>query len=194
MATMSILETPGHTTWQIDPAASRIEFSIHKRLFFVKHLTVIGRFSDVSGTISLDEQDPATARATVTIGAASIDTQNARRDKHLRTADFFDVEQHPTLTFRSRRIEPIDPSTGHYRVVGDLTVRGVTRGVVLDARYAAAQGSGREQRMTLTLTAPLNRRDFGITWTSPVIKVWDELVITLTIEATRVPARTLVGA
>ena len=113
-----------HTFYQIDPAASRVEFAIGLRLFFVKGSTVTGRFADVAGTITLDEQDPGTARATVTIGAASVDTRNERRDTHLRTADFFHVDQHPTLTFRSRRVEPVDPAAGRYRVVGDLTLHG----------------------------------------------------------------------
>jgi len=174
-----------HATYQIDPAASRVEFSIRKRLFFVKKLTVTGRFSAVEGTITLDEQDPGTAQAEVTIGAGSIDTGNAKRDKHLLKADFFHVDQHPTLTFRSRRVEPVDAAAGRYRVVGDLTVRGVTRDVALETHYIPARGGEHDQRIALTLTAPLNRQDFGITWSSPVIKVADDLTITLTIEATR---------
>ena len=113
-----------HTTYQIDPVASRVAFTIGHRLFFVKSAEVTGHFADVAGTITLDDQDPGTAQAAVTIGAASIDTGNARRDTHLRTADFFHVDQHPTLTFRSRRIEPVDPAAGRYRVVGDLTLHG----------------------------------------------------------------------
>ncbi len=175
-----------HATYQIDPAASRVEFAIGLRLFFVKGSTVTGRFSDVAGTITLDEQDPGTARATVTIGAASVDTRNERRDTHLRTADFFHVDQHPTLTFRGRRVEPVDPATGWYRVVGGLTLHGVTREVSLEAHYAPALGAGRDRRIALTLTAPLNRRDFEMAQNNPVFKVADDLTVTLTIEATRV--------
>ena len=175
-----------HATYQIDPAASRVEFAIGLRLFFVKGSTVTGRFSEVEGTITLDEQDPGTARATVTIGAASIDTGNVRRDTHLRTADFFHVDQHPTLTFRSRRVEPVDPAAGRYRVVGDLPLHGVTREVTLEAHYTPTPGAGRERRIALTLTAPLNRRDFEMAQNNPVFKVADDLTVTLTIEATRV--------
>ncbi len=174
------------TTYQIDPAASRVAFEIRNRLFFVKVSTVTGRFSDVAGTITLDEEDPTTARAVVTIGAASIDTGNARRDTHLRTADFFDVERHPTLVFRSRRVEPVDAAAGRYTVVGDLTLRGVTREAPLETHYAPARGAGRDRRLALTLTAPLNRRDFGMTQSNPVARVADDLLVTLTIEATRV--------
>lgn len=174
------------TAYQIDPAASRVEFTIDKRLFFVKHLLVTGRFSDVQGTISLDEREPADSGAEVTIGAASVDTRMGKRDKHLRKADFFDVEQHPTLTFTSRRIEPIDRAAGHYSVVGDLTVRGVTREMRLDTRYTPAQGAGPARRITLALAGPLNRRDFGMVWNNPLVTIPDDLTVALQIEATPV--------
>jgi polyisoprenoid-binding protein YceI len=171
-----------HTTYRIDPAASRVEFTIGKRLFFVMHLMVTGRFTDVEGTISFDEQEPANSRAEVTIGAASVNTRMGKRDAHLRKADFFDVQQHSRLTFVSRRIETIDRARGHYRVVGDLTVRGVTREVQLDATYIPTPSRGPGRRMTLT--GALNRRDFGMVWNSPLITIPDDLTIALQIEAT----------
>ena len=173
-----------HTVYQIDPAASRVEFTIRKRLFFVAHLLVRGRFSEVQGAISLDEREPANSHATVTIGAASVDTHMGKRDKHLRKADFFDVEQHPTLTFTSRRIEAVDEAAGRYRVAGDLTVRGVTREVALDTYYTATRGEGSARRIILTLTGALNRRDFGMVWNKSLINVADDLTVTLQIEAT----------
>ena len=176
--------TNTRTIYRIDPAASRVEFTIGKRLFFVTHLLVTGRFADVQGTISLDEQDPASAQAEVMIGAASVDTRMSKRDQHLRKADFFGVKQHPTLTFVSRRIETVDRATGHYRVVGDLTVRGVKREVALDTHYVPAQGDGPARRIKLTLTGPLNRRDFGIVWNNPLITIPDDLSVRLQIEAT----------
>jgi polyisoprenoid-binding protein YceI len=173
-----------HTTYRIDPAASRVEFTIGKRLFFVMHLMVTGRFTDVEGTISFDEQEPANSHAEVTIGAASVNTRIGKRDAHLRKADFFDVQQHPRLTFVSRRIETIDRARGRYRVVGDLTVRGVTREVQLDATYIPTPSRGPGRRITLTLTGALNRRDFGMVWNSPLLTIPDDLTITLQIEAT----------
>ncbi len=173
-----------HTTFRIDPAASRIEFSIGKRLFFIKHLVITGRFTDIDGTITLDERQPTSAQATITIGAASINTHNARRDTHLRAADFFHVDQYPTLTFQSRKVEAIDQEAGRYRVVGDLTVRGVTLRVSLDARYVPAEHTGASRRLKLTLTAPLNRRDFGIVWNKAAINVADVLTVNLEVEAT----------
>ena len=173
-----------HTQWRIDAAASRAEFTIHKRLFFVKHLDVTGRFPEITGTISLDEADPTGSHADVTITTSSVDTQQKRRDTHLRTAAFFHVEQFPTLTFTSRRIESIDAAAGRYKVIGDLTVRGVTKEVQLDATYAPIDHGAGQPRLRLTLSGPLNRRDFGMVWTSPVIKVADDLTVSLAIEAT----------
>jgi polyisoprenoid-binding protein YceI len=173
-------------SYRIDPAASRVEFTIGKRLFFVKHLLVTGRFAAVEGTISLDEREPASARAEVTIGAAGVDTGVRKRDAHLRKADFFDVERYPHLTFASRRIETIDRAAGHYRVTGDLTVRGVTREVALDATYVPAAAAG-QRRIKLTLAGALNRRDFGMVWNNPLIAIPDELTVSLQIEATIEP-------
>lgn len=177
--------TVGFTTWGIDPTTARAAFTIRKRLMFVRRLTITGRFTGISGTITLDERDPSTARAEVTIDAASIDTQNARRDAHLRTVDFFHVAEHPHLTFTSRRVEAVDRVGGTCRVVGDLTVRGVTRPVSLDAHFSnPIKGTG-EPRIRLELVAHLNRRDFGIVWNKAAISVADELTVTIDVVATR---------
>jgi polyisoprenoid-binding protein YceI len=175
-----------HDAWQIDPLTSHVEFTVRKR-WFVLPLRVTGRFSDVQGVITLDEQDPTTAQASIAIGASSIDTGNARRDSHLRQEDFFHVDAHPAITFRSRRVDSNDRTASRYTVVGDLTVRGVTREVTLDAHYSAPQGSGDHRRLKLALTTTLNRRDFGLVWTHLLIGVADELTVNLAIDAT--PAR-----
>lgn len=114
------------STWTIDPAHTLVEFA-------VKHMmisTVKGRFGEVSGTIVLDEGDLSRSRVEVAIPTASIDTRQPQRDEHLRSADFFDVEAHPEIQFRSRRVEA--QGGGRLRVVGDLTIRGVTREVALE--------------------------------------------------------------
>jgi polyisoprenoid-binding protein YceI len=174
---------PDHTAWQIDPRTSRVEFTIRKRLL-VAPMVVTGRFSDVQGVIALDELDPTTAQASITIGAGSIDTGYARRDIHLRQEDFFHVDAHPTITFRSRRVDSSDVHAGRYTVVGDLTVRGVTREVTLDAHYAAPERSGNDRRIKLVLTTRLNRRHFGLAWNTVFLGVADELTVNLAIEAT----------
>ncbi len=171
------------TEWQIDPVESRVEFTVRKRLFVVP-LRVTGRFTDVQGTISLDEQNPITAEASITIAATSIDTANARRDTHLRAADFFHVDTHPAITFHSRRVELSDRAASRFRVVGDLTIRGNTHEVALDTLYVAPQASGPNRRMKLTLTTALNRRDFGILWNTLLIGVADALTVDLVVEAT----------
>jgi polyisoprenoid-binding protein YceI len=175
------------TLWQIDPAASRVAFTTGKRLLFVKKLTVTGRFADVRGTIRLDEREPDHAHAEVTINVASVDTRQARRDAHLRTADFFDAERYPTMRFTSRRIEAIDAQSGQYRVTGDLTIRDVTREVQLQACYTPPGSGVGAPRIALTLTASLNRRDFGLTWSKPIIKIADELNVSIEVQAVKQP-------
>ena len=171
-------------TWEIDSAHTDVGFS-------VKHLmisTVRGRFSDVRGTIRIDDEDLATAIIQVEIAAASIDTRQQQRDDHLRSADFFDVEKFATVEFESRRIERI--KDGRYRVVGDLTIRDVTREVVL---AATEEGHGRDpwggERLGFSATTTIDRRDFGLTWNQALetggIVVGNEIRITLDVEAVK---------
>ena len=116
----------------------------------------------------------------MTIGAASVDTKSSPRDKHLRSADFFDVERYPNLTFTSRRIEPLDAAHGQYRVTGLLTIRDVARDVTLDARYMPQPRV--VQRHTINLTTVVDRRDFGLLRSRPMQKIADDVTITLHIE------------
>jgi polyisoprenoid-binding protein YceI len=125
------------------------------------------------------------ARADVTIGAASVRTHQGKRDAHLLKADFFDVERYPTLTFRSRRIAAVNPSKGRYRVTGDLTIRGVTREVTLDGEYTPPRPGTRTPQIGVTLTTTLNRRDFGIVWNTSIMRIADEIAVTITVVATR---------
>jgi polyisoprenoid-binding protein YceI len=114
------------TTWSVDSAHSHVEFS-------VKHLmisTVKGRFGVVRGTVTTDEADPSRGQAEIDIDADSLDTREPQRDAHLRSADFFDVERFPKLTFRSTRIAHVNGAA--FTLVGDLTIHGVTREVTRD--------------------------------------------------------------
>ena len=147
------------STWQIDPMHSHVEFA-------VKHMmisTVKGRFAELSGAIKLDEADQTRSSVEVTIDAASIDTREAQRDGHLRSADFLDAEQYPSLTFQSKRVERLGGD--HLRVVGDLTIRGVTREVALDA---VAEGRAMDpwgnERVGFSARTTINRQDFGLNW------------------------------
>ena len=168
------------TTWTIDPAHSNIEFG-------VRHLmisTVKGRFADFSGTIQLDPHDLTSAKLDATIHTASIDTRAADRDSHLRSADFFDVEKHPTLTYVSRRIEKVGDD---YRITGDLTIRGVTREVPL---AVSLEGQVKDpwgnQRMAFAATTRISRTDFGLVWNAALetggVVVGDEVKISIEVE------------
>lgn len=170
------------TTWRIDPDHSRAGFAVRKRLFFVRQLTVIGRASGIAGALTLDKDRPDRSSVAATIAVATIDTGNARRDKQLHAPAWFDAEQSPTIAFQSRAVEPVDAAAGHYRITGDLTVRGITRSVDLDTRIDPAQ-TPEAGRLHFTATTTLNRRDFGLDWDSPFIKVFDEVVVTLEIAA-----------
>src|SRR5689334_14386017 len=122
-------------TWKIDPSHSAIGFS-------VRHMVVSktrGRFIKWSGEIRFDPADPAASSVEVTIDPGSIDTADAQRDAHLRSADFFDVEKYPTASFRSTKVE--DHGGDRYSILGDLTIRGITRPVILEANF---EGSGKD--------------------------------------------------
>ena len=172
------------TTWQIDAAHTDIGFA-------VKHMmisTVRGRFNDVSGTITIDEDNLAGSSVEVAINAASVDTRQEQRDTHLRSADFFDVENYPALTFRSRQVEAT--RSGEFRVVGDLTIRGVTREVVL---AAADEGRGKDpwgnERAGFSASTVIDRRDFGLTWNAALeaggILVGNDVRISLEVQAVK---------
>ena len=178
-------QTQTQTTWQIDPAHTNVGFS-------VKHLmiaTVRGRFAGVKGTIVLDEVDPTSSSAEVEIDVAAIDTRAEQRDAHLRSADFFEVEKYPTMTYRSRRVERV--GDGHYRIFGDLTIRDVTREVVLDA---TDEGRGRDpwggDRLGFSATTTIDRSDFGLTWNQALetggVLVGNAITISIDVEAVKV--------
>ncbi len=146
-------------SWEFDPAHTLVEFS-------VKHMmvtTVKGRFKKFSSKLELDEQHPEASSVEFSIDAASIDTGDEGRDAHLRSPDFFDVQTYPAITFTSTNIEP--HSGDHYHVTGDLTMHGVTRPITVDVtqegKFTDLQG---HPRYALTISATLNRKDFGLNW------------------------------
>lgn len=177
-------ENRGRATWVIDPTHTVVEFAIKHMMF----ATVKGRFGKVEGQIEADLDDLTTANVNVTVDVASIDTREEQRDAHLRSADFFDVEKYPTMTFQSRQITR--RSDGQYDVQGDLTIRGVTRPVTLTATVT---GSGKDPwgnyRAGFSAQGQLNRKDFGLTWNAALeaggFLVGDEVKINLEVEAVR---------
>jgi len=174
--------TTSITTWKIDKEASSVEFTSRMRLMFVSKITVKGRFTDVEGTLTVDESEPTNSHATITIGTASLDTKMAARDKHLYSADFFDVEHYPSMTFTSQRIEVLDQAAGHYRITGNLTIREVTHEVSLDATRGVSSKTSDESRLTFHLTTVIDRRDWGITWSRPMQKIADEVSLELNVQ------------
>jgi polyisoprenoid-binding protein YceI len=146
-------------TWNIDPAHTRIGFSARHAMV----ATVRGSFTDVTGVLQLNGDDPTRSTAEVTIQTASINTGQPDRDTHLRSGDFFDVEKYPTITFKSTsaRAEGDD----EYVLVGDLTVRDVTRPVELEITYlGAATDPFGNSRAGFEGSTEISRKDFGLTW------------------------------
>jgi polyisoprenoid-binding protein YceI len=168
--------------WQIDSAHSAVNLT-------VRHMVISkvrGRFTRWNAKLQLDTANLTRSAVEVDIEAASIETGVADRDNHLRSPDFLDVQKYPALTYRSRRVEA--PSKDRLRVVGDLTIRNVTREVVLDVEYG---GQGKDpwgnQRAGFTATASLNRKDFGLTWNQALetggVLVADRVDIEIELEA-----------
>lgn len=175
------------TTWQIDPAHTAVEFAVKHMMF----TTVRGRFKDVKGTIEVDEQNPDASHVEVEIAAASIDTGVADRDAHLRSADFLNVEEQPSLTFRSKRVEGAMKKKGDkFKLIGDLTIRGTTMEVTLDCTY---EGTGKDPwggtRFGVRATTTIDRRDWGLKWNQALetggILVANEVRIEVEVQAVK---------
>jgi polyisoprenoid-binding protein YceI len=175
------------SNWQIDAAHSSIEFAVKHMMF----TTVRGRFKDVKGTITADENNPDQSVVSVEIAAASIDTGSPDRDAHLRSADFLDVENHPTITFRSRSVDGAMKKEGDtFRMTGDLTIRGTTLEVTLDCQY---EGTGKDPwggtRSGARATGRVDRRDWGLKWNQALetggILVANEVRIEIEVQAVK---------
>lgn len=170
------------TQWQIDPAHSAAHFS-------VRHLmisNVRGEFTKLSGSAVLDQADPSKSTVEVTIQTASINTREPQRDEHLRSADFLDVANHPTITFKSKRNEAVELE--YYKLTGDLTIRGVTKEVVLDVDgpTAPVKDPWGNQRVAVSATTKVNRQDYGVKWNATLdnggVVVGDDVNITIDAE------------
>lgn len=170
-------------TWQIDPAHSRAQFT-------VRHMgisNIRGDFGAVTGTVEFDGRDVTKAKVNATVRVDSISTRVAKRDEHLKTDDFLDAANHPTMTFVSKTITPAGP--GKYRMTGDLTIRGTTKTVTfdLDAPSGPITANG-GVRMGAAASGTINRKDFGVKYhevlDNGVLGVADEVFINLDIEMT----------
>jgi len=170
----------------IDQSHSEVGFEI--RHFFTK---VNGHFDSFDGSIVYDDQKLAASSVSVTIADSSINTKNTRRDNHLRSADFFEVDKYPAITFKSTKVIP-GKDKEHFQVVGDFTMHGVTKPVTLDVEFMgmgtiAMGGNVMGTRAGFSATTTINRKDFNITWNKALdngsMMLGDDVSITLNIEA-----------
>ena len=172
---------PSADSWKIDPNHSTLAFKI-------RHLvsTVSGTFLEWGGTLHADPANLAGGSVDVTIQTASISTRHDRRDSDLRSANFFDAENNPTISFKSTKVEVHGKTI---RLTGDLTMHGVTKPVTLEGEYAGSMGSGGQQRIGFSATAKLNRLDWGIAWNRAVegggMLLGDEVTLEIAISAVR---------
>jgi polyisoprenoid-binding protein YceI len=170
------------TTWNVDPAHSAAEFK-------VKHMMISnikGSFRALSGVLNLDEADVTGSSVEAFLPVATLSTGDEQRDGHLKSADFFDAEKFPTITFKSNEVKRT--GEGEYAVTGDLTLRGVTKPVTFAVEGPSAPGKDPwgNLRIGLSATTRINRKDFGLTWNSALeaggVLVGDEVGLTLDVQ------------
>ncbi|HXW12931.1 MAG TPA: YceI family protein [Terriglobia bacterium] len=171
-------------TYLIDPAHTGAHFSVRHMMIS----NVRGEFTKVTGKIAWDAENPANSSIEATIDAASINTREAQRDGHLRSADFLDVENYPMLEFRSTQVQGGD---GELKVTGHLTIHGVTRTAVLEVEGPTPETRDPwgNARIGASATTKINRKDFGLAWNSTLetggVLVGDEVKISIDLEAVR---------
>jgi polyisoprenoid-binding protein YceI len=172
-------------TWQIDPVHTTVEFTVRHMMIS----NVRGLFTKVAGTITAKDSDPASVKVEATIDTSSIDTRSADRDADLKSANFLDVAKYPTMTFKSKKIEPAGP--GKWKMVGDLTLHGVTKEVTLDVQGPTApiKDPWGNSRAGASATTKINRKDFGLTWNKALetggAVVGDEVTVSIDVEAVK---------
>jgi polyisoprenoid-binding protein YceI len=171
-------------TYTIDNAHSDVSFSV-RHMVFAK---VRGHFDKWTATLAFDEADPTKSIVEATIEAGSINTREAQRDGHLKSPDFLDAEKHPHLTFKSKRVEKV--GAGNYKVIGDLTIRGVTREVPLEVEeLGAGKDPWGNQKVGFLAKTSINRTDWGLKWNQALetggVLVGEKVDIELDIEAVK---------
>lgn len=167
--------------WQTDYSHSDIQFKVRHMMIS----KVRGRFEEFEATIDFDPENPTNTTVEVSVPLASINTRDEKRDDHLKSADFFDVENYPHMTFKSTRVEQDDEH--HGRLIGDLTIRGVTKEVTLDVEYAGmAKSPWGTMSAGFSASGQLNRKDFGLNWNAALetggVLVGDEVEINIEVE------------
>ncbi|HEX6097520.1 MAG TPA: YceI family protein [Thermoanaerobaculia bacterium] len=179
LASLVALPVLAQETWTVDKSHSTANFKI-------RHFTanVVGAFNDFDGTITLDRANPAKSSVEFTIQAASIDTNSENRDKHLRSADFFETEKFPTITFKSTAVAPKGKDA--FDVTGDLTMHGVTKRVTLPVTFGGFMKTQRGEKAGFEIETTLNRKDYGITWNRALdeggFMLSDDVKVTINLE------------
>jgi len=170
-------------TYVLDPDHTRLGFVARHAMITKVH----GQFDRFTGTLHVDGRDPTRSSAEVRMETASVNTRMPVRDEHLRSGDFLGAPDHPTITFRSTRVEQVGQD--RFRVTGDLTVKGATRPVVLDVEYTGASVDDGELRIGFEASATVDRHDWGVSWNTAVdsggILVGDRVRLQLDVEAVR---------
>lgn len=167
--------------WNIDTAHSTVEFSVRHMMIS----TVRGRFERFTGSVDFNETNPTESSVDVKIEAASINTNEPQRDNHLRSADFFEADKYPYLTFKSHKVEKLDETTG--RIYGDLTIRGISRPVVLETEYnGQAKSPWGKTSAGFSASTKINRKDWNLVWNQALetggVLVGDEIKIRIELE------------
>jgi polyisoprenoid-binding protein YceI len=182
LAALSLPAAASADTWQIDPAYSAAQFTVrHMMISNVK-----GEFGKVAGSVQYDPADASKTAIEATINAASINTRVEKRDQHLKSADFFDVEKYPTLTFKSKRVE--SAGSGKIKLIGDLTMHGTTREVTLDVvgPTQAIKDQQGNLHMGASASTTINRKNWGLTWNRAMdgggLVVGEEVAISIDVE------------
>lgn len=174
--------------WMIDAAHSHVQFSVRHMMIS----TVRGEFETFDGTIDFDQENPEKSKVKVRIDATSINTREDDRDAHLRSADFLNAEEYPYLIFESRQVKQTDGDSG--RVIGDLTIRGVTKEVVLDVTYhGVAKSPWGATSAGFSASTSINRKDWGLTWNQALetggVLVGDKVKIDIELELVKQEAQ-----
>jgi polyisoprenoid-binding protein YceI len=184
---VTTVPTTATGTYAIDPTHSRIGF-VARHAMVTK---VRGSFNEFEGSGYFDAEDPTRSHLELTITAASIDTRNADRDGHLRSNDFFAMDEHPEIRFRSTQVEVVDPTT--YRVTGDLSIKGVTKPVTVDFDFeGTATDPFGNHRIGLEGRTTINRKDWGVSWNAALdaggVLVSEKVTLELEVSAIKAEA------
>lgn len=180
MLSAFVINASAQTTWAIDKAHSTIGFTVDHMVIS----EVDGRFTDFDGSLTASKEDLSDAKITFTAKTASVNTANEKRDGHLKSADFFDAEKFPEMTFNSKSFKKV--SDGKYKLSGDLSIHGVTKSVALDVKYNGTIDTGKGIKAGFKISGVINRKDFGLVYNSVLeaggVAIGEEVTLDIKLE------------